>query len=178
VTAIEPIDDITGLHWQASHRCPNGGDAFAVRLPSMTAVTIAFHGRERCAEHEPLRLHIGTAHRLIFLGDPQRIIRGEFIDCRRDSATRRHRVPLAFHPDSGKVLCIPAGVAHAFSGLEQLFVVDEPALFLPDVASLVRDGLETCAVDDAQRLALACDDDQIPQPAGLTPAPSAGRHRG
>jgi len=162
VAAIEPIGDIAGLHWQASHRCPNGGDAFAVRLPSMTAVTIAFHGRERSAEHERLRLHIGTAHRLIFVGDPQRVIRGEFIDCRRDSATRRHRVSLAFHPDSGKVLCIPAGVAHAFSGLEQLFVVDEPALFLPDVASLARDGLETCAGDDARSLALACGDDQVP----------------
>jgi dTDP-4-dehydrorhamnose 3,5-epimerase-like enzyme len=161
VAAIEPIADIAGLHWQASHRCPNGGDAFAVRLPSMTAVTIAFHGSERRGEQEPLRLHIGTAHRLIFLGDPRRVVRGEFIDCRRDSATRRHRVSLAFHPDSGKVLCIPAGVAHAFRGLEQLFVVDEPALFLPDAATLVRDGLERC-VDDARSLSLACDDDQIP----------------
>jgi dTDP-4-dehydrorhamnose 3,5-epimerase-like enzyme len=162
VAASERIADIAGLHWQTSHRCPNGGDAFAVRLPSMTAVTIAFHGRERSAAPERLRLHIGTAHRLIFLGDPQRVIRGEFIDCRRDSATRRRRVSLAFQPGSGTVLCIPAGVAHAFSGLEDLFVVDEPALFLPDVASLVRDGLETGGVDGVQRLALACDDAQIP----------------
>jgi dTDP-4-dehydrorhamnose 3,5-epimerase-like enzyme len=71
-------------------------------------------------------------------------------------------VALAFGPDSARVLCIPAGVAHAFSGLEQLFVVDEPALFLPDVASLARDGLETRAGDDPPGLALACDDDRVP----------------
>jgi dTDP-4-dehydrorhamnose 3,5-epimerase-like enzyme len=123
-------------------------------------VTIEFHGRH--IEDGRLRLHVGTAHRLIFLGDPGRVIRGYFIDCRKDSATRRHRVELSFHPDSARVLCIPAGVAHAFRDLEGLFIVDEPALFLPDISSLVRDGLETCASDDMQSLAVTCPDDRIP----------------
>jgi dTDP-4-dehydrorhamnose 3,5-epimerase-like enzyme len=152
---------IAGLHWQASFRCANGGDAFAVRLPSMHAVTVEFHGRERRGD-DRLRLHVGTAHRLIFVGDPQRVIHGQFIDCRRDSATRHHRVALAFHPDSARVLCIPAGVAHAFRDLEGLFVVDEPALFLPDVSTLVRDGLERGASDDGGMVAAACPDDQLP----------------
>jgi dTDP-4-dehydrorhamnose 3,5-epimerase-like enzyme len=154
------MTDITGLHWQASFRCPNGGDAFAVRLPSMKPVTIGFHGRQ--IEDGRLRLHVGTAHRLIFLGDPDRVIRGQFIDCRKDSATRCHRVELSFHPDSARILCIPAGVAHAFRDLEGLFIVDEPALFLPDISSLVRDGLETCASDDMRSVAVTCPDDRIP----------------
>ena len=100
---IEPIADIAGLHWQASFRCPNGGDAYAVRLPSMRPVTIGFHGPEP-VEDGRLRLHVGTAHRLIFLGDPERIVRGHFIDCRKDSPTRRHRVTLTFHPDSARIV--------------------------------------------------------------------------
>jgi dTDP-4-dehydrorhamnose 3,5-epimerase-like enzyme len=159
---IEPIADITGLHWQPSSRYPNGGDAFAVRLPSMKPVTIGFHGREETVEDGRLRLHVGTAHRLIFLGDPGRVIRGYFIDCRRDSATRCHRVTLAFHPDSARILCIPAGVAHAFRDLEGMFIVDEPALFLPDVSSLARDGLEARAGDDMRGVAVTCPDDRIP----------------
>src|ERR1041384_1420062 len=135
------IGDIAGLGWQSTFRCPNGGDAFAVRLPSMNAVTIAFHEREASGEDERMRLHVGAAHRLVFLGDPARVIRGHFIDCRKSSATRGHRASLAFHPDSAQSLCIPAGVAHAFTGLEGMFVVDEPQLFLPDVSALARDGL-------------------------------------
>ena len=154
--------DIAGLHWQASYRCPNGGDAFAVRLPSMKPVTIGFHGRERPLEDGRLRLHVGTAHRLIFLGEPGRVIRGNFIDCRKDSTTRSHRVTFAFHPDSAKILYIPAGVAHAFSDLEGLVIVDEPALFLPDVSSLVRDGLESCPGDDMRSVAATCPDDRLP----------------
>jgi len=159
------MSDIAGLHWQASFRSPNGGDAFAVRLPSMTTVVIGFHehdGHDRPIEDGHLRLHVGTAHRLIFLGDPERVVRGHFIDCRKDSATRHHRVSLEFHPDSARILCIPAGVAHAFIGLDGLFVVDEPALYLPDVAALVRDGLETRAGEDVSSIAVACPDDRLP----------------
>jgi dTDP-4-dehydrorhamnose 3,5-epimerase-like enzyme len=159
---IDSMSDIAGLHWQASFRSPNGGDAFAVRLPSMTAVVIGFEGRDRPIEDGHLRLHVGTAHRLIFLGDPERVVRGDFLDCRRGSATRHRRVSLEFHPDSARILCVPAGVAHAFTGLAGLFVVDEPALFLPDVAALVRDGLETRAGEDARRAALAGPDDRLP----------------
>jgi dTDP-4-dehydrorhamnose 3,5-epimerase-like enzyme len=159
---IDPIGDVAGLHWQVSFRSPNGGDAFAVRIPSMTAVIIGFHGHERQVEDGHLHLHVGTAHRLIFLGDPARVVRGHFIDCRKDSATRCHRISLEFHPDSARILCIPAGVAHAFTGLEGLFVVDEPALFLPDVSSLVRDGLQTRTGDDARSVAVTCPDDRLP----------------
>ncbi|HEX7843866.1 MAG TPA: hypothetical protein VF469_40605, partial [Kofleriaceae bacterium] len=159
---IDPIGDIAGLHWQASFRCPNGGDAFAVRLPSMNVVTVGFHGHERQVEDGRLRLHVGTSHRLIFLGDPGRVVRGHFIDCRKDSATRYHRVSLAFHPDSARVLCIPAGVAHGFTGLEGLFIVDEPAVFLPDVASLVHHGLAAGAGDDVRSVAVTCQDDRLP----------------
>ncbi|HEX3482846.1 MAG TPA: hypothetical protein VHT91_47885 [Kofleriaceae bacterium] len=126
----------------------------------MKPVTIGFHGRQ--IGDGRLRLHVGTAHRLIFLGDPGRIVRGHFIDCRKDSATRCRRVELAFHPDSARVLCIPAGVAHGFHDLEGLFIVDEPALFLPDVSALARDGLETCADDDARSIAASCPDGQLP----------------
>ncbi len=128
----------------------------------MHAVTIEFHGPEGQVEDGRLRLHVGTAHRLIFVGDPQRIIRGDFIDCRRDSATRHHRISLAFQPDSARVLCIPAGVAHAFRGLEGLFIVDEPALFLPDISSLARDGLERAAGDAVRGVAVTCPDDRLP----------------
>jgi len=128
----------------------------------MATVVIGFHGRERPREAGHLRLHVGTAHRLIFLGDPGRVVRGDFIDCRKDSATRHHRVSLAFHPDSARILCVPAGVAHAFTGLEGLFVVDEPALFLPDVAALVRDGLEARAGDDVRGVVITCPDDRLP----------------
>jgi dTDP-4-dehydrorhamnose 3,5-epimerase-like enzyme len=128
----------------------------------MHAVTVEFRGHERQVEDEHLRLHVGTAHRLIFLGDPQHVIRGHFIDCRKDSTTRHRRISLAFHPDSARVLCIPAGVAHAFTGLEGLFIVDEPTLFLPDVSSLVRNGLETCTGDDVRRVAVTCPDDRLP----------------
>jgi dTDP-4-dehydrorhamnose 3,5-epimerase-like enzyme len=128
----------------------------------MNAVTVRFHGHEREVEDARLRLHVGTAHRLIFLGDPGRIVRGHFIDCRKDSATRCQRVSLALQPDSARVLCIPAGVAHAFTGLEGLFIVDEPMLFLPDVSSLVRHGLEACASDDVRSVAVTCPDDRLP----------------
>jgi dTDP-4-dehydrorhamnose 3,5-epimerase-like enzyme len=127
----------------------------------MTAVVVGFHGRERAIEAGRLRVHRGTAHRLIFLGDPARVIRGHFVDCRRGAATRCHRVSLAFHPDSARILCIPAGVAHAFSGLEGLFVVDEPALSLPDISSLARDGLAPRG-DDVRSVAVTCRDDQLP----------------
>jgi dTDP-4-dehydrorhamnose 3,5-epimerase-like enzyme len=128
----------------------------------MRPVTIGFHGPERHIEDGRLRLHVGTTHRLIFLGDPDRVVRGHFIDCRKDSPTRHHRVTLTFHPDSARILCIPAGVAHAFRDLEDLFIVDEPTLFLPDVSSLARDGLETCAGEDLRSVTATCPDDRLP----------------
>ena len=128
----------------------------------MHAVTIEFHEPGRQVEDGHLRLHAGTAHRLIFLGDPERVIRGHFIDCRKGSATRHHRGSLAFHPDSARILCIPAGVAHGFTGVEGLFIVDEPALLLPDIPSLIRDGLKNPAGDEVRRVAAACPDDRLP----------------
>lgn len=134
---MDSIDGIEGLRWIAHARSPNGGDAHAVRIPSMNPINVGFCGIERVPSGERLSLHVGTAHRITFLGDPARTIRGSFIDCRRGSASRLRRVSIVFGPDSTRALCIPPGVAHTFTGLDGMFTVDAFELFLPDLRSLL-----------------------------------------
>jgi dTDP-4-dehydrorhamnose 3,5-epimerase-like enzyme len=75
-------------------------------------------------------LHKGQEDNLIFLGDPQKKIQAEFVDFRAGSPTLHKKVKLQLTPLSSQKLIIPQGVAHAFWGLEGVFTLNRPRLFL------------------------------------------------
>jgi dTDP-4-dehydrorhamnose 3,5-epimerase-like enzyme len=77
-------------------------------------------------------LHKGQEDNLIFLGNPQKKIRAEFVDFRAGSPTLHKKIQLEFTPSSSQKLVIPPGVAHAFWGLEDVFTLNRPRLFLND----------------------------------------------
>ena len=64
------------------------------------------------------------------------MITARFIDCRKQSATFRHQLDLAFSPSSSKTLVIPPGVAHTFNNLGGVTTLNDYRLFLPNATAI------------------------------------------
>lgn len=125
------IATINGLRWEENWRIENGQDSYVIPFPTLNPANIVFHGEEKF-DYGHYGIHLGQEDRLTFLGAANQVITAYFIDCRRGSPTLHQRIKLEFHPNSGRTLCIPPGVAHAFDGLETVFTINNYRLFLPD----------------------------------------------
>ena len=108
---------ILGLRWEENKRIDNGTDSFVVPFPSTRPVNLVFHGEEPF-EYGHYGIHLGQEDQLTFLGNSDQEITAYFIDCRDSSSTLHQRFVTQLTPNSGRRLCIPPGVAHAFDGLE------------------------------------------------------------
>jgi dTDP-4-dehydrorhamnose 3,5-epimerase-like enzyme len=129
---------IQGLRWRHLSSMNNGIDSVVIPLPTTDLVHIVFHGEEPFA-HGRYGLHRGLEDHLIFLGAPQQLAKGYFVDCRLDSPTLHQRVALNFHPDPTRALVIPCGVAHGFENLEGIFTINVFRAYLPPPQHLMTD---------------------------------------
>ncbi|MEY9470855.1 dTDP-4-dehydrorhamnose 3,5-epimerase-like enzyme [Bradyrhizobium yuanmingense] len=122
---------IAGLSWEENWRMPNGTSSFVVPFPRTRPMNIVFHGDDKF-EYGHFGVHLGQMDCLTFLGHPQQVISASFIDCRKSSPTARAALRVEFTPSSRWALNIPPGVAHDFTGLENVTTLNNYRLFLPD----------------------------------------------
>ncbi|WP_416064596.1 dTDP-4-dehydrorhamnose 3,5-epimerase family protein [Rhizobium sp. ZK1] len=94
-------------------------------------MNVVFHGSEPFA-YGHYGIHLGQQDRLTFLGAPNQEIQGHFLDCRMTSPTARRKLVVRFNPSSEWELNIPPGVAHSFSGLENVATLNNYDLYLPN----------------------------------------------
>lgn len=121
---------IPGLRYEALPSVPNGLESKVVPFPVLSPSSVNFHGEKPFA-YEQFGIHLGQEDRLVFLGPRQQVISAEFVDCRYGSATLHQRVAAELSPDSERLLVIPRGVAHRLVGLEGIFTLNIPKIFLP-----------------------------------------------
>lgn len=127
----EPVGHIDGVGW-GRHQCVwtsavSGYVAFLWERP----LQIIDHGEDHYS-HDAFGIHLGGDDHLTFLGPSTQKVKLNLVDMRRDSTTLHERVTFEFQPDPLRYLVIPRGVAHAFDGLENVFTINSPRLFLPE----------------------------------------------
>ena len=88
---------------------------------------IVDHGSKDYA-HDAFGIHIGQEDHLTFLGSSDKIIKLDLVDCRKGSKTLHQKDSIEFSPDPRRCLIIPNGVAHCFSGLENVYTINRPAV--------------------------------------------------
>lgn len=128
--ATAEIGGIEGLGWVPNFRIENGTDSFVVPFATCRPVNIVFHGTRRF-DYGHYGIHLGQEDHLTFLGPSSQAISAYFIDCRLGSATAHKKVVIDFTPTSERMLVIPAGIAHAFDGLENVHTLNCYRLLLP-----------------------------------------------
>ena len=74
--------------------------------------------------------HVGQLDRLTFVAHRHRVIEAFFIDCRIDSRTFGCRLQLRLVDSPRRRLCIPCGVAHTFSNLEDVVTRNDLSIFV------------------------------------------------
>jgi|SRR6185369_16218737 dTDP-4-dehydrorhamnose 3,5-epimerase-like enzyme len=74
-------------------------------------------------------IHVGQKDQLTFYSSPPRSLVGYFVDCRRNSSSRRQRLCLKFATSPARKLVIPCGVAHTFSHLETVVTRNDLVLY-------------------------------------------------
>lgn len=152
---------IADLTWRLNWRIPNGGESFVVPFPTLRPATIVFHG-EDTFQYGHYGIHLGQADILTFLGPATQEITGHFIDCRAGSATVGVRETRTWQPGSRRNLYIPAGVAHAFDGLEHIHTLNTYELFLPEPKAWLSGQLDWRAEADVINLPMTVPDEDVP----------------
>ena len=152
---------IDGLKWEERYYQDNGGDSYVVPFPINRPVHIVFHGKE-AFNHGHLGYHTGIRDRLTFLGASRTNICGNFVDCRKDSATRGIRDQITFAPDSRRTLIIPPGVAHSFRGLESVHTINDYELLLPPPRKLMSSENPWATGADITNFPLDASDEEVP----------------
>ena len=72
------------------------------------------------------------------------------------------RCDITFFPSTSKTLHIPPGVAHTFDGLENVYTLNNYAVYLPDPEKWMRGETEWTMTGDILNIPLDIADDQIP----------------
>lgn len=128
--------EIPGLFFETIPSIQTGAHSKIVPILYGCPFYIVDHGSKKY-DFNSYGLHQGQEDHLIFLGDPQKVIRAEFVDCRAGSPTLHKKVQMQFTPSSSQKLIIPPGVAHAFWGLEDVFTFNRARLFLDTQATYI-----------------------------------------
>lgn len=133
MTERPSLESIAGLRWERNWRLPNGGQSYVVPFASVRPFNVVFHGNQPFA-YGHYGIHLGQQDSLTFLGSSTQVIDAQFLDCRRGSPTERARLAISFVPSSEWRLSIPPGIAHTFSGLENVTTINDYSIYLPDPA--------------------------------------------
>jgi dTDP-4-dehydrorhamnose 3,5-epimerase-like enzyme len=129
ITQETQIGGIKGLRWCNHLHVRTGSESGIVPLLHEAPFYIVEHG-ENSYKHDAFGIHLGQEDHLTFVGPPTHNIYLKLVDCRADSPTLHHEVNLTFSPSPRKYLVIPPGVAHAFEGLEKVYTINRPVLYL------------------------------------------------
>jgi dTDP-4-dehydrorhamnose 3,5-epimerase-like enzyme len=121
---------IDGVGWHDTYWLDNGGDSVVVPFPTTDLVHLVFHGEDPFS-HGHYGYHVGLEDWLTFLGPPEKVARGFFVDCRRGSLTLHKQLEVDFTPSVRRTLRIPCGVAHCFEGLEGVYTLNTFRAYLP-----------------------------------------------
>mgnify|MGYP001345893450 CR=1 FL=1 len=117
---------IPGLHWESNH-CPETGDrGHALITAHPWACELHFFSRD---SYDHFVVHVGHSTRCTFLGAPDRLIVGDFVDCRLGSPTLHRALRLRFAPDPRRALHVGQGIAMRLRGLTNVTVRTEPTWF-------------------------------------------------
>lgn len=155
------LDSIRGLTWAKRWRSENGDDSYVIPFATTRPATIVYHGDEPFS-YGHYGIHLGQVDRLTFLGSEDQPITAWFIDCREASETLHQRLKIEFTPSSEWTLEIPAGVAHAFDGLESVFTVNEYKLLLPAPARWLAGTTDWNDANDVINIPMNVADDALP----------------
>ncbi len=126
---IEPVPGIFGLHWKRNEVVHTGEHSGIVHNADIAPFYIVDHGHDSYT-HDSYGVHLGQEDNLTFLGGPDKLVKVKFLDLRENSATQLNYIEQSFAPSALRTLIIPPGVAHAFEGLEDVFTLNRPRLFL------------------------------------------------
>ena len=129
----EAIDEIEGLGWHAHYLVlGNDGTGYAALLDP-SPMQVIDHGSKPYT-HDAYGIHLESEDRLTFVGSLTKEIIGNFIDCRDGSPTWGRETTVTFSPNPKRYLTIPAGVAHAFDGLEDVWTINRPVRCAGDLS--------------------------------------------
>lgn len=129
---VESVGEIDGVRWERHLIVFSGPNSGFVPLLDSTPYYVVDHGHESYS-HDAFGIHLGQEDRLTFLGPPDQEIVLRLVDCRVGSETRHLQSTVHFRPDPKRCLIIPNGVAHRFEGLERVYTLNRPRVFLaPD----------------------------------------------
>ncbi|GGO83010.1 dTDP-4-dehydrorhamnose 3,5-epimerase [Wenjunlia tyrosinilytica] len=118
---------ILGLHWEANYCAETADGSYTlVTNPSPLVSDVHFFQRDT---YDDYVVHVGHSTRFTFLGAPEQLLVGDFVDCRRGSPSLRQSVRLEFTPDPRRALHVGQGIAMRFQGLTNITVRTEPTWF-------------------------------------------------
>src|SRR5436190_6781783 len=150
---IENIDFIQG-----ATNTPN-----SISFNTDKSINTVFHGHSNRFKYDFYGIHKGTEDRLTFVGNPQKKILADFIDCRINSSTWGKKYQTDFYPDLSKLLVIPQGIAHTFDGLEDIYTINTFRNFLPDPNEWIQGIDEWKLSSDTINLSRSFLDSEIPK---------------
>jgi dTDP-4-dehydrorhamnose 3,5-epimerase-like enzyme len=122
---------VMGLKWEEHLVLLTGEDSGIVPLLDPHPFYIVDHGSNEYT-HDAYGIHLHQQDKLTFLGEKSKNIVLHVVDCRKDSPTLHMRETLEFCPSPLHYLVIPPGVAHSFEGLEDIFTINRPAVYVQD----------------------------------------------
>lgn len=123
-----PFDSpIPGVRWSRNGCIETGPESGIVPLPDARPMYVVDHG-ESDYSHDAYGIHRGQEDHLTFLGESERTIRLDLVDCREGSPMRHTRLRYELSPSPLWTLVIPNGVAHRFEGLGNVFTLNKPRI--------------------------------------------------
>ena len=128
---VEPIPPIEGLHWQQLPYVESGPASGIRPLYEGRPYYLVDHGTAHYA-HDAFGIHLGQDDHLTFLGREDATVQVHFVDCRHGSDTLHAEIALEFSPAAHRTLVIPRGVAHRFTGLENVFTLNQGVAYLDE----------------------------------------------
>jgi len=126
--------DIEGLYWISNYAIKTTRlSRIVLPSPGQGVFTIVTHAADFSEQehggYEFYGIHIGQVDVLTFLALDDRVMQGDFVDCRRGSKTFHKRVKFAFTGDPDKALVIDRGIAHIFDNLKGMVTLNQPRVY-------------------------------------------------
>jgi dTDP-4-dehydrorhamnose 3,5-epimerase-like enzyme len=119
----EPVGEIDGLGWHRHLIVWSSDESGYSALTDTAPLQVIDHGTDHYAT-DAYGIHLQWEDRLTFVGPSAQTVRMRFIDCRMTSPTYHQEYIYDFHPSPLRYLIIPAGVAHALEGMENIFTIN------------------------------------------------------
>lgn len=157
------IGEIDGLRIEENLNLGSDANGNFMDFATVRPVNIVFHGHLESFKYQYYGIHRGTEDRLTFVGSKEKEITAHFIDCRSGSESWGYRCMLRFNPSLSRVLIIPAGIAHTFEGLEDVYTVNSAVNYLPEPNGWFAGNVDWNLSADTINLPRDIDDADIPR---------------